>query len=218
MNFVELDKENFDERTNEWLKFIPNNTSNYKFEFNETALFVIDMQNYFLDDKSSAYFNNSKLIISNINKLILFFKQNLITIFYSIHFNELNENQKANSMVNWWKKLPQKSSKYCELYDEVIFIKNSNIIYKETYSIFDHNNLEITLKSKNIKNIIVSGLKTNLCCESTARDGFLRDFNVLFIADATATNNEFMHLASLTNLSYGFAKIAITNNIHKFFI
>ena len=29
MNFVELDKENFDERTNEWLKFIPNNTSNY---------------------------------------------------------------------------------------------------------------------------------------------------------------------------------------------
>ncbi|MFA7327422.1 MAG: isochorismatase family cysteine hydrolase [Candidatus Kapaibacterium sp.] len=217
MKFVELNQDNFRERTEEWLKFISQGKTNNKYKISDTVLLVIDMQNYFMDNKSTAYFENSHLIINNINKLIAFAENNNIPIFYTIHFNEINENQKANSMVNWWVKYPKKNTVDCKLNDKVRFINNSQIIYKETYSVFKGTEFEKDLKSKGIKNIIVAGIKTNLCCESTVRDAFIKNYNVLLVADATATNNEFMHLASLTNLSYGFAKITTTENIHKSF-
>lgn len=48
---------------------------------------------------------------------------------------------------------------------------------------------------------------TNMCCESTARDAYFRDYRVFFVADGTGTINEKMHLASLLNLAYGFAYV-----------
>ncbi len=48
---------------------------------------------------------------------------------------------------------------------------------------------------------------TNLCCETTARDAFVRDFRVFFLADGTAASSQEMHLASLINLEFGFAQV-----------
>nr|CAD1836222.1 unnamed protein product [Ananas comosus var. bracteatus] len=46
---------------------------------------------------------------------------------------------------------------------------------------------------------------TNLCCETTAREAFVRGFRVFFSADATATANRELHEATLKNMAYGFA-------------
>jgi isochorismate hydrolase len=46
---------------------------------------------------------------------------------------------------------------------------------------------------------------TNLCCESTARDAYFRDYRVFIPADGTGTITEEMHLASLLNMAFGFA-------------
>ena len=54
---------------------------------------------------------------------------------------------------------------------------------------------------------------TNLCCESTARDAYYRDYRIQFLADATASTTEQMHAAALLNLAYGFANITTTNQL-----
>jgi len=54
---------------------------------------------------------------------------------------------------------------------------------------------------------------TKMCCESTARDAYFRDYRIKFLADATGTINEEMHLASLLNLGLGFADISTTDEI-----
>jgi isochorismate hydrolase len=54
---------------------------------------------------------------------------------------------------------------------------------------------------------------TNLCCESTARDAYFRDYRVFFLLDATASVNEDLHLAALKNLAYGFAYVTTTGEI-----
>lgn len=54
---------------------------------------------------------------------------------------------------------------------------------------------------------------TNLCCESTARDAYFRDFRIFFVADATGTAYEEMHTATLLNLAYGFAYVTTTENL-----
>ena len=46
---------------------------------------------------------------------------------------------------------------------------------------------------------------THLCCETTARDAFMRDYEVYFAVDATGTDDEELHCATLQTLSSGFA-------------
>nr|GMD18105.1 nicotinamidase 2-like [Ipomoea batatas] len=50
-----------------------------------------------------------------------------------------------------------------------------------------------------------TGVMTNLCCETTARDAFVRGFRVFFSTDATATSSAELHDATLKNMAYGFA-------------
>jgi isochorismate hydrolase len=65
--------------------------------------------------------------------------------------------------------------------------------------------LEKILRAKGIQDLIISGVMTNLCCETTARDAFMRDYRVFFLIDGTAIGKEDHHLATLKNLGYGFA-------------
>ena len=46
--------------------------------------------------------------------------------------------------------------------------------------------LDVILRSKEIKSLIMTGVATNVCVESTARDGFMNDYYVVFVSDCTA--------------------------------
>jgi isochorismate hydrolase len=54
---------------------------------------------------------------------------------------------------------------------------------------------------------------TNLCCETTARNAFVRDFRVFFLADVTATAGDEYQFATLRNLAFGFAYILTCDEI-----
>ena len=80
-------------------------------------------------------------------------------------------------------------------------------IPKNTYSAFHGTDLENKLRDLNITDLIIGGVMTNLCCETSARDAFVRDFRVFFLADGTSTISEDFHLSTLKNLGYGFATL-----------
>jgi nicotinamidase-related amidase len=48
---------------------------------------------------------------------------------------------------------------------------------------------------------------TDLCCETTAREAFMRGFKVYFIADGTATATEDRHIGTLRSISNGFGEV-----------
>jgi nicotinamidase-related amidase len=54
---------------------------------------------------------------------------------------------------------------------------------------FSKTDLENTLRRRGIDTIVISGYMTHMCCDTTAREGFQRDFRVLFLNDATATRD-----------------------------
>ncbi|HDR06062.1 MAG TPA: isochorismatase family protein, partial [Candidatus Coatesbacteria bacterium] len=54
---------------------------------------------------------------------------------------------------------------------------------------------------------------TELCCETTARSAFVRDFDVFFPVDATAAYTEELHRASLLTLAHGFAVPLLTEEL-----
>ncbi len=57
--------------------------------------------------------------------------------------------------------------------------------------------LDNILKENQIKDVIIVGVMTNCCGETTARDAFMYGYKVFFISDATATANEDLHLWAL---------------------
>lgn len=81
------------------------------------------------------------------------------------------------------------------------------VIPKRRYDAFLQTNLETILRAGNIQTVIIGGVMTNLCCETTARAAFCRDFSVLFLVDGTATVTEDMQRGSLRNLGFGFAHL-----------
>lgn len=55
--------------------------------------------------------------------------------------------------------------------------------------------------------VIVCGVLTNLCCETTARSAFVHDYSVWFLGDGTASRRPDLHTASILNLEYGVARV-----------
>jgi ureidoacrylate peracid hydrolase len=61
------------------------------------------------------------------------------------------------------------------------------IVQKHRYSAFYGTDLEIVLRGMTVDTVVISGVLTNACCESTARDAMYRDFRVIFLSDLCAT-------------------------------
>ena len=87
------------------------------------------------------------------------------------------------------------------------------IIQKERYDAFWKTPLDVFLKNEGVEQVIISGVMTHLCCETTARSAFMRDYKVFFTIDGTATYTEELHMASLLNLAHGFAKTILCMEI-----
>lgn len=78
---------------------------------------------------------------------------------------------------------------------------------KKRYSAFiqGSSDIERHLRARGIDTVLVSGVATQVCCESTARDACMLNFKTLMIHDALATDNDELHNASLNafNLNFG---------------
>jgi isochorismate hydrolase len=87
------------------------------------------------------------------------------------------------------------------------------VIKKSRYDAFYDTALESILREKGVGQIVICGVMTHLCCETTARSAFMRGFEVFFTIDGTATYNEAFHRAALLNLAHGFATPVLVKEI-----
>ena len=61
--------------------------------------------------------------------------------------------------------------------------------------------------------LVIGGVMTHLCCETTARSGFVKGYQIFFPVDTTATYNPNFHTATLRNLSHGFSVITTSEKL-----
>ncbi|CAG8554073.1 567_t:CDS:2 [Cetraspora pellucida] len=181
-----------------------------------TALLVIDMQEYFRD--------SSNKIIENVKLLVKKSHEKDIPVFWTQHGHR-NIEFDGGSLARWWgkDKAIKWGSKDWEILRELqpyvlrsptsANILDFTITSKTRYDAFYKTELNSLLTSLGIETLIISGVLTNLCCETTARSGFNQDYNIIFLDDATAAESEEMHKASVLNLRYGFADIYTVKDI-----
>jgi isochorismate hydrolase len=177
----------------------------------KTALLILDMQNFFLSSGSHAFIPSAAAIIPKINKINKELFQSGGKIIFTRH---LNTDNNAMNMGTWWQDILTESDTLSKL-SKNLQIKDNLIIHKSQYDAFYKTNLEEILVNAGISQLIISGVMTHLCCETTARSAFVRGFEVFFGIDMTATYNKSFHTSSLINLSHGFATPILSDEIIK---
>jgi biuret amidohydrolase len=107
----------------------------------------------------------------------------------------------------WWPDNCVDGTPASEVVDELAPLPTETVIKKHRYSAFYNTDLETVLRCGGVSELVICGVMSNMCCESTARDAYFRDYRVFFPADANGTICDEMQVATLLNLAFGFARV-----------
>lgn len=194
-------------RSGAWLQHVaPYNRAQLRLNPAQAALLVVDMQRFFLDPLSPTYTCGGTAILPGLKRLVAAFRASRRPVVYTRHVHHPNLSD-AGIMGWWWEGMCLEGSPESEIVTELAPLPGEKQVFKHRYSAFYNTDLETVLRCWAIADLVVCGVMTNLCCESTARDAYFRDLRVFLPADGCGAVNEELHLASLLNLSYGFASI-----------
>jgi ureidoacrylate peracid hydrolase len=92
------------------------------------------------------------------------------------------------------------------------------ILAKPQFGAFHATELEVILRARGIDTVVIGGIATNFCCETTAREAHAREFKVLFLSDGTGTFGladtaggvipvEEVQRATLATIALGFGEV-----------
>ena len=108
-----------------------------------------------------------------------------------------------------------------ELHDGLEVEPADIVLNKPRYGAFHATDLELILRSRGVDTVIISGIATNICCETTAREAAQRDFKVIFLSDGTATTDmngvpaAELQRATCASLGMVFARIATMDEVKQ---
>jgi len=120
---------------------------------------------------------------------------------------------------------PSNAGNELEDYVKPLATNNEPLLHKSVNSAFIGTDLEKRLQTQGTSTVVIVGLITNQCCETTARIAANLGFNVLFVRDATATFDRHfegktikaseMHFNTLANLNEEFATIVTSKEVQE---
>ncbi len=175
------------------------------------ALLVLDMQKCFFQKELSSHIPSAYAVKSNITDLASLFISMGMPVICTRH---LNTEKDAGMMSSWWKNLIRKDSVSSCLIDEICRA-DAVFLEKSQYDAFYNTGLESLLNERGINQVIITGVMTNVCCDTTARSAFVRGFEVFFTIDGTAAYSMELHISSLKSLSHCCAVPVLCETVKK---
>lgn len=199
----------------------------YKIERARTALLVIDMQNGFCLPGACIEIPDGRKIVPQINALAAACRRVGVPVYW-IRLN--NSSEKPNeglwplfqprSPVAADRPAPPEEFRDSKSATEVFGALQVDQLLdlqlpKNRYSAFINGSsgLEALLREAGRDTVIISGVGTDVCCESTARDAMMLDFKVVFVSDANATVNRFFHETALMRIKMFFGDVVSTEQV-----
>lgn len=182
-------------------------------EIYRSALLIIDMQEFFLDKSSHAFVPSAEAVIDNLVKIQKIFSDHKRPVIFTRH---INTEEDAGQMGTWWSDILKKENHLSSI-SKKFSLKDAHIVEKSQYNAFYKTCLEDMLKRSNTEQVLIGGVMTHLCCETTARESYVRGFDVFFGIDLSATYNRNFHKATLLNLAHGFAVPVLAGELLKGF-
>ena len=184
-----------------------------------TAFVVIDMQNLFCEPGAPAEVPESRNICSNINKLCGDLRKMGSLIVWVTSATAY-----ANGKSDWQSfirnfvaaDVQQRAIEALRpdgpggrIWHELDVQEGDLHVRKNRYSCLTPGSsmLQSILSSHGIRNLLIGGTKTNICCESTARDAMMLDYNVVMVEDCNAALSDEEHRSALENVIQQFGDV-----------
>jgi nicotinamidase-related amidase len=179
-----------------------------------TAVIVVDMQNIWLHPRGARYLPMSEDIVPRIQELLRFCRSNHVPVVY-LHTTKRKDladvgifadiKPQTHDANDEWSNF--EGTPGAEFYEPVKPAEGDLLVKKFRYSGFYGTQLENLLRALGRDTIAISGVATNVCCDSTARDGAMRDFKVLFLSDCNASFTQEEQEATLNNFDKHFGVV-----------
>jgi nicotinamidase-related amidase len=90
---------------------------------------------------------------------------------------------------------------------------NEIILTKHRYSAFWGSSIDLVLRSNGIRTLVLTGIATEVCVESTARDAFFQDYQVVLVDDCMSSFSPERHAATVTVVARSFGVVASSEQI-----
>lgn len=200
------------------------------FTAEQTALIVVDMQNAYASqggylDLAGFDVSATKPVIENIKiavaaareagMLIVWFQNGWDSDYVeaggpgSPNFHKSNALKTMRKHPELQGKLLAKGSWDYQLVDELVPQPGDIVLPKPRYSGFFNTPLDSLLRSRGIRHLVFTGIATNVCVESTLRDGFFLEYFGVVLADAThQAGPAFAQQAALFNIETFFGWVS----------
>ena len=188
-----------------------------------TALVAIDMQNTFCAPGAPAEVPAAREIVAPINALTASLRALGVPVIWLLHANErvggksdwelffdtiVADDVREKTMESL---IPAKQS----VWDGLLTSPADRMVLKNRYSalIPGSSPLERVLRDLGTDTILIAGTKTNVCCESTARDAMMLDFKVVLVEDCCAALSDEEHRSALENIIQQFGDVMTAEEV-----
>jgi ureidoacrylate peracid hydrolase len=188
-----------------------------------TALVVIDMQGTFCEPGGPAEVPGSRGIVGPINALTRRLRTLRIPVIWILHANthlagrsdwEIFFNNVVAGEVRQ-RTLESLAPGRQTVWSELETTQDDIVITKNRYSALSagSSSLERILRNLNIDTVLIAGTKTNVCCETTARDAMMLDFKVVMVEDCCAALSDEEHRATLETIIQQFGDVMKSDEV-----
>ena len=183
----------------------------FPFAPEKSALLLIDLQQHFIDPRGKAFIGPSKRIMRRILDLAAAYQKRGLPIVLTRH---IDDPSKHPLIISWWESAIAADDPMSRLVPELEpFLENAIVVEKHWYDSFRRTGLAQILEGRGVSQVVVGGVMTHVCCETTARSAFAHNLTPFFLLDGTAADRVENHEATLVNLQHAFAVLSTCGEI-----
>lgn len=185
-----------------------------RFAANHTALVIVDMQRDFCEEGYGAHkagrdLSAAKDIVGSILRLLTAAREVGAAVAHAAFSTLPERGSDSGPWLAQRRRATASSETLCiegsrgaEFIDALAPRAGEWVVRKHRYSAFSGTRLDLLLRSKEVKSLVICGVSTNACVESTARAAADLDYYVCVPPDATASWDRTLYDAALANVNH----------------
>lgn len=205
---------NLDRLAEEWLGEIESSVAprdHLVVDPGRCALLVVDMLRYFAHPEGRCFIPAAGAIAPRVRRLLAAWRAAGGIVVFTRHCHTGDGD--LGMLGRFFSDYIRKGEPDAAIIDELTPTDVEPVIEKTTYDSFLGTGLQELLIERGSSQVLVTGVLTHMCVETTSRSAFCRGFEVHVPADGTASSTEERHLQSLKSMADSVAVVTTTARI-----
>ena len=178
------------------------------------ALINVDMQNCFVAESPNSA-SDGLAVLDRINNLAAVCRTAGILVIHARHVLRPDGSNMGvlREVVAVKEGMINQGAASAALHEGLVVDAHDILLDKPRFGAFHSTDLDLILRTRGIDSVIITGIATNVCCETTAREAVVRDYQVFFLSDGTTTfgmgnaTGAELQKATLATLGFLFAQV-----------